>query len=100
MKAIKLSCKSGGFKYGETAEVGKGKTQISLEDAKALVGAGLATEVKEVVASSGNADYEKDIKALEAKVTGLEAQVKTLTDDKTGLEAQVKTLTDASKAKK
>ncbi len=92
MKAIKLSCKTAGFQYGDIAEIGTGKGKIDAKTAEGLVKNGLATEVKEQVASSGDSDKI---------IAGLEGQVKTLTEEKAGLEGQVKTLTeDLAKATK
>ncbi|MDQ1341339.1 MAG: hypothetical protein QG567_2497 [Campylobacterota bacterium] len=49
MKAIILRCKTAGFQYGDTAEIGTGKGKISAEDAKDLVAQGLAEEVRVLV---------------------------------------------------
>jgi len=73
MKAIKLNCKTGGFKYGATVEVGDNENQIDAETAKGLVKDGLAVEVKEVVASSGASD--EIIASLEAKIAELEGYI-------------------------
>jgi len=98
MKVIKLGCKTAGFQFGDTAEVGTGKGKIDAEIAQDLIDGGLATEVKEKVASSGGSD--KAITALEGQVetltedkAALEGQVETLTEDKAALEGQVETLT-------
>jgi len=73
MKAIKLNCKTGGFKFGATVEVGDNKNQIDAEAAEGLVKDGLAVEVKEIVASSGASD--EIIANLEVKVAELEGYV-------------------------
>lgn len=93
MKFIKLECKSAGFQYGDTAEIGKGEGKISEEAAVALVEAGLAKEIKEAVASSGNTD---------ASIAALKVTVKTLSDantvlatEKEVLEAKIQELTEA-----
>jgi len=44
MKNIKLECKTQGFSFGDVAEVGNGKGQISLSDAKSLVKDGMAKQ--------------------------------------------------------
>ena len=80
MKAIKLLCKTGGFAYGETPEIGKNKGQISSEDAQALVDAGLAVEMKVVV--SGEA-------VVNAKVADLEKANEVLVRANADLEAKI-----------
>jgi len=76
MKAIKLGCKTGGFKFGATVEIGDDENQISSDVAKGLVKDGLATEAKETIVS-GNTDQDliDEIESLEARVETLEAQL-------------------------
>jgi hypothetical protein len=85
MKAIKLSCKTAGFQFGDIAEVGSEEGQIDAKTAKGLVNDGLAVEVKEKVASSGNSDKV---------ITKLKSEVETLTEANTVLKGKVETLTE------
>ena len=97
MKAIKLECKTAGFLFGDVAKIGKGKNAISEENAEALVKAGLATEVIEVVASAGDSASEETIKGLEAQVATLTEEAKVSEETIKGLEAKVTELTEAAK---
>jgi len=80
MKAIKLGCKTGGFKFGATVEVGDGEKQISLDVAKGLVKDGLATEVEATIVTSGNQDLLDEIELLQDEIQILESQLKEAID--------------------
>lgn len=67
MKKIKLECKTGGFGFGDTVEVGAGKDQIDLKTAKSLVAEKLATEVKETVNAKAKAEADAKAKAEASK---------------------------------
>lgn len=79
MKAIKIGCKTAGFQYGDTAEIGKGEGKISLEDAQALVNSGLAKEMQVVVSGTN-----ENAKLIEAN--------KVLADENAKLKSDIETL--------
>jgi len=80
MKAIKLGCKTGGFKFGATVKVGEDENQISLEIAKNLVKDGLAAEAEATIVTSGNQDLLDEIELLQDEVQTLEGQLKEAID--------------------
>lgn len=93
-----MQCKTAGFQHGDTAEVGTGKGKVSIEDAKALVEKGLATEVKVVIAGKSNESVlEAKIVALETKVAELEKANEVAIAEKTALETKVAELEATTK---
>lgn len=59
MKKITLGCRTAGFQFGDTVEVGDGKDKISTKIAQGLVDDGLAKEVVEQVAKRATDDSKK-----------------------------------------
>jgi len=75
MKAIRLSCKTAGFLFGDTVVVGDDENQISSKIAKGLVEDKLAIEVKDTIVSSGNQDLIDEIELLQDEIQNLEEQL-------------------------
>lgn len=79
MKAIILNVKTGGFKKNDEVAIGKGEGKLSLDEAKALVDAGHAREIK--VFEGDDAKRVKELeKALALANSDAEVKVGALTE--------------------
>jgi hypothetical protein len=104
MKAVTILCKTAGFKYGDTPEIGKGKGKLSLEEAEDLVAKGLAKEVKVVVVGKSNetdlekanADLVLEKANFETKIADLEKANADLVLEKANFETKIADLEKAT----
>lgn len=77
MEKIRLLCKTRGFDFGTTLEIGSKVGQISKKDAESLIDDSLAQEVEEVVDGT-NVTLNKEIEELKAENAALKAEIEKL----------------------